>query len=217
MKHALWIGVGVLAAGWGMGCNHSSQDAGSIAPQQPAQAVADPGPATRPAVMAVAAADEGKSAVAEVHGAGDMRDKIHGKVTFTQESDGVKIVAEVEGLPPGKHGIHVHEKNDLSKPDLSSAGGHFNPGGASHHHAGPEDASRHAGDLGNIDIGPDGKGRLELVSNELSIEGKNGVVGHSVIIHRDPDDMKTQPAGNSGPRIAGGAIVADEHHHQPNE
>src|SRR5260370_28850241 len=61
-----------------------------------------------------------KQAVAEIHGAGDNHDKIHGKVTFTQLKKGVKIVAEVEGLSPGKHGIHIHEKADLSKPDLSS-------------------------------------------------------------------------------------------------
>lgn len=215
MRHALFLGIGMLAAGLGLGCSSPNPDQTSSGTQQ--HEMMDTGPTTRPAAMSVAAADQGKTAVAMIHGAGDNRDKIHGKVTFTQEADGVKVVADVEGLMPGKHGIHIHEKNDLSKPDLSSAGGHFNPGGAEHHHSGPDDPKRHAGDLGNIEADQNGKGHLEMMSNELSIDGeKNGVVGHSVIIHKDPDDLKTQPAGNSGARIAGGAIEADAHHHQPN-
>src|SRR5579864_3423858 len=78
---------------------------------------------------------EAKQAVAKIRGAGKNAAKIHGTITFTQESDGVRVVGDVDGLSPGKHGIHIHEKNDLSKPDLSGAGGHFNPGGARHKHS----------------------------------------------------------------------------------
>lgn len=148
-------------------------------------------------------------AVAEIHGAGRNAAKIHGTITFSAETGGIHIAGDVEGLPPGKHGIHIHEKNDLSKPDLSGAGGHFNPGGAGHKHSGPDDPSRHAGDLGNLIADENGHAHLELTvaENVLSIDGKkNGVVGHSVIIHEKEDDLKGQPAGNSGARIAGGKI-----------
>jgi len=194
----------MLLAGLLVGCQQSRSDSDR-------NTDSSAGLATQPVNMDLAAADE-KEAVAEIHGAGENHDKIHGKATFTQAAKGVKIVVHVEGLKPGKHGIHIHEKTDLSKPDLSGAGSHFNPGGAEHHHAGPTDENRHAGDLGNIEVNEDGKGHLELTDDELSIEGKNGVIGHSVIIHADPDDLKSQPAGKSGDKIAGGVIVASPDH-----
>ena len=151
------------------------------------------------------AAPNAKQAVAIIHGAGANKDKIKGNVTFTQVSDGVKIVADVDGLKPGKHGFHIHEKADLSKPDLSSAGGHFNPG--HHKHGGPDEAEHHAGDLGNLEADEQGHAHLEWVSKDLSIDDpKTGVIGHSAIIHEKEDDLKTDPSGNSGGRIAGGAI-----------
>jgi superoxide dismutase, Cu-Zn family len=147
-------------------------------------------------------------AVAIVHGAGDKKDAIKGNASFVPVAEGIKITVDVTGLTPGKHGVHIHEKADLSSPDLKSAGGHFNPGGKSHHHGGPDDATHHAGDLGNMDVDENGHGHLELMSKDLSIEDpKTGVIGHSIIIHAKPDDLKTDPAGNSGDRIAGGAIV----------
>lgn len=152
-----------------------------------------------------AAPPDKQEAVAIIHGAGDNKDKITGTVTFIPEGDGIKIIADVSGLSPGKHGIHIHQKSDLSSPDLKSAGPHFNPG--NHKHGGPESAEHHAGDLGNIEADANGHGHLELLSHDLSIENSgNGVVGHSVIIHAGEDDLKSQPAGNSGDRIAGGAI-----------
>src|SRR6266478_1574226 len=77
-------------------------------------------------------AADAPTAKATLEGAGDNKGKIHGTVTFTQESGGVKVVADVEGLKPGKHGFHIHDKADLSAPDLSSAGGHWNPDGHKH-------------------------------------------------------------------------------------
>ena len=203
MKTLMAMATAVLAAGLLAGCQNKGDSDRSTD--------SSAGPATQPVNMDLVA-DRPKEAIAEIHGAGENHDKIHGKATFTQVADGVKIVVHVEGLKPGKHGIHVHEKADLSKPDLTSAGPHFNPGGAEHHHAGPTDEKRHAGDLGNIEVNEDGKGHLEMTDEALAIEGKNGVIGHSLIIHADPDDLKGQPAGNSGARIAGGAIVASPDH-----
>jgi Cu-Zn family superoxide dismutase len=148
----------------------------------------------------------GPVATVLIQGAGDEKGKITGNVTFTSETDGVRVVAAIDGLTPGKHGFHIHEKPDLTAPDLSSAGPHWNPGG--NHHGGPEAADHHAGDLGNLVADDKGHAHYDVIIKGLTIEGKTGVIGHSVIIHAKEDDLTSQPAGESGPRIAGGAIVA---------
>ena len=122
------------------------------------------------------------------------------------DGKGVKVHAVVTGLEPNsKHGFHIHEKADLMHPDLTSAGGHFNP--TMHKHGGPEGAERHGGDLGNLTADASGKATYEATVEGITIDDpKTGVVGHSVIVHEKPDDMKTDPSGNSGARIAGGVI-----------
>ena len=134
------------------------------------------------------------------------QDEVRGTVTFTSTANGVKVTANITGLEPNsKHGFHIHEKADLSAPDLASAGGHFNPTG--HKHGGPEGTDRHGGDLGNLTADASGKATYEATIEGLTIDDpKTGVVGHSVIVHEKPDDLKTDPSGNSGARIAGGAI-----------
>lgn len=130
--------------------------------------------------------------------------KVTGTVTFTKTADGVRIVADVEGLSKGKHGIHIHEFGDCSSKDGSSAGGHFNP--HSKGHGAPDDAERHSGDMGNIEVDEDGKGRLEYVDKTITLSGSDSVVGKSVIVHANEDDLKTQPTGNAGGRLACGVI-----------
>jgi superoxide dismutase, Cu-Zn family len=128
-----------------------------------------------------------------------------GVVTFTTEGDKIRVVADIVGLKPGSsHGFHVHDFGDCSAPDASSAGGHFNPTG--HQHAGPPMA-RHAGDLGNLVADAEGKAHVELVVDNVRIGcGPAMLLGRGVIVHADQDDLKTQPTGNSGPRIACGVI-----------
>jgi Cu-Zn family superoxide dismutase len=126
-----------------------------------------------------------------------------GEVRFYKVDGGVRVLADLEGLTPGKHGFHVHEKGDCSAPDASSAGGHYNPAGAPH---GPPEADRtkrHAGDLGNIEAGADGKARYDRVDTVLEF---GQLAGLSVLVHADADDLTSQPAGNSGPRIGCGVI-----------
>ena len=128
-----------------------------------------------------------------------------GTVTFKQAGEKVKVVADITGLTPNaKHGFHIHEKGDLSAPDLSSAGAHYNPLG--HAHGGPTTSPVHAGDLGNLEADKEGKARLELTLDDISIGGKNDILGKPVIIHASPDDLKSQPAGNAGARVGGGLI-----------
>lgn len=130
---------------------------------------------------------------------------VTGTATFTEFANGVKVVVHLEQAPPGTHGLHIHEKGDCSAPDAMSAGAHFNPAG--NPHAGPLDKARHNGDFGNIEIGQDGKGHRELVDDLVTVRpGPTSVVGKSVIFHEQTDDLKTQPAGNSGARLGCGVI-----------
>ncbi|MCI0336938.1 MAG: superoxide dismutase family protein [Acidobacteria bacterium] len=130
--------------------------------------------------------------------------KVHGVVRFTQEGDKVKVVADIEGLAPGKHGFHIHEWGDCSSKDGAAAGGHFNPSGMPH--GAPADAKRHVGDLGNIDATQDGKVHVESTDSALKLDGSSSIIGRGVIVHANPDDLKTQPTGNAGGRQACGVI-----------
>ena len=131
--------------------------------------------------------------------------KVTGTVTFTQSGDEVRVVADIENLTPGKHGIHIHEKSDCSAPDAASAGGHFNP--THQHHGGPATADRHSGDLGNIEADASGKAHLDW-KGKLQLTGASSIVGKSVVVHEKEDDLKSDPAGNSGARVACGPINA---------
>lgn len=131
---------------------------------------------------------------------------VSGKVTLTETNGRLRVEAQVAGLTPGEHGFHIHEVGDCSAPDASSAKGHFNPAGKAHgHHAGSE---RHGGDMPNLVASASGEARFSGEIDGLSLSGMTGVVGRSVVIHADPDDYKSQPAGNSGKRIACGVIVS---------
>jgi len=130
--------------------------------------------------------------------------KIFGTVRFTQVTGGVKIVADIRGLTPGKHGFHIHEYGDCTFLDGNSAGAHFNPKSMSH--GAPMDTMRHEGDMGNIEADASGNAHLEYVDNTISITGNASILGRSVIVHQNEDDLKTQPTGNAGARIACGVI-----------
>jgi Cu-Zn family superoxide dismutase len=130
-----------------------------------------------------------------------------GTVRFEQSGNKVIVTAEVRGLKPGvEHGFHIHEKGDCSAPDAMSAGGHFNPVGKPHgHHGQPE---RHAGDLPSLVASANGTASFRFESDNIAVApGATSVVGRGIVVHRDPDDYKTQPTGNSGPRLACGVIA----------
>lgn len=126
--------------------------------------------------------------------------KLSGTATLTETPEGVKVTLAVEGISPGEHGAHVHEKGDCSAPDGASAGGHFNP--ATNPHALPSTNPRHLGDLGNITVGADGKGTLEIVAAGANLKAgdPNSFANRAIIIHEKKDDGG-QPTGNAGGRI----------------
>jgi len=131
---------------------------------------------------------------------------VSGVVRFRQTGDQtVRVMVDLKGLPPNStHGFHIHEKGDLSAPDLTTAGAHFNPGGGKH--GGLKSDDRHAGDLGNIQSDAQGNAKMEITAHGVSIDGENSIVGRSVLVHAQADDLKTDPSGESGARIAGGVI-----------
>lgn len=132
--------------------------------------------------------------------------KAHGWVRFSQSGDKVVITAQIEGLTPNsEHGFHIHEYGDCSAPDATSAGPHYNPEG--HKHGAPDASNRHAGDLGNIKADENGVARLDVTVDNITIAGtKAPIVGRAVIVHAKADDLKTQPTGDAGGRIACGVI-----------
>ena len=129
---------------------------------------------------------------------------VHGTVTFTRLASRVRVVADITGLTPGLHGFHVHEFGDCSAPDATSAGGHFNP--MSQPHAGPDTNMRHVGDMGNITADASGRARVDIILPLITFEGPNSVLGRAVIVHAKADDLKTQPTGDAGGRLACGVI-----------
>ena len=135
---------------------------------------------------------------------------VTGMVTFTDVGHGVKVTGHIMGLKPNsKHGIHIHQKADLSANDLSSAGPHWDPA-KSNQHGGPETDKHHGGDLGNLTADAQGMANIDVTVHDIHVGSGDDkdVVGKSVIVHGGEDDLKSNPAGNSGPRIAGGAIMS---------
>lgn len=131
---------------------------------------------------------------------------VTGTLSLRQKPDGVQITGEVVGLSPASaHGFHVHEKGDCSAADASSAGPHFNPMGAPHGKMGG--GPHHAGDMPNIVADKRGAAQVNiLVPGATLTPGPASIAGRAIVVHRDPDDYATQPAGNAGPRLACGVI-----------
>lgn len=153
-----------------------------------------PGPTGEVVTMATAAIESRSSST------------VTGTASFEQVERKVKIVVEISGATAGQHGLHIHEKGDCSDPAAKSAGDHFNPGKSDH--GGPEKSSHHAGDFGNMTIAEDGKGRLEIELDSISVsQGENAILGRAIVFHEKPDDLTTQPSGNSGVRQGCGVIV----------
>lgn len=130
--------------------------------------------------------------------------KVKGEIDFIKTDKGITVVGTVTGLEPGSlHGFHVHEFGKCGN-DGRDAGEHFNPTQKSHGDINP---NSHLGDLGNIKADAQGKASVSLMKKEGSLEGPNGFKGRAIIVHAMPDDLSSQPSGNSGARIACGILM----------
>jgi len=157
------------------------------------------------------AMDPHATATATVHAAAaaatqPANQNVTGTVKFAQDGNDVKFVADIDGLAPNTdHGFHIHAKADLSDPALAKAGPHFNP--TNEKHGDPHAEHHHVGDLGNLHSDDTGHAHLEgTIPNATLVGGEHPISGRSVIIHAKADDLKSDPAGNSGARVAGGVI-----------
>lgn len=132
---------------------------------------------------------------------------VQGVVRMAELQDGtVRVEVDATGLEPNSpHGFHVHENGDCSAADASSAGGHFNPTGAPH--GGPTDATKHAGDFGNLQSDSRGEIHEEFVVDFIRLtEGSRSALNRAVVLHADRDDLTSQPSGDSGDRIGCGVL-----------
>jgi Cu-Zn family superoxide dismutase len=133
-----------------------------------------------------------------------------GTVTITPVSKdkGVRVKLDLKNLPPGQHGIHFHEMAKCEGPNFESSGAHFNPDSKMHGLKNPK--GPHAGDLLNFTVSANGTAKSTLSDVRVNLGADNHSLytngGTSIIIHAGKDDLKTDPSGNSGGRIACGVI-----------
>lgn len=137
----------------------------------------------------------------------DAQGRPVGIAVLTEAERGVRVNVNVRGLPPGTHGIHIHENGVCDPPGFTTAGGHYDPTGRQHGLENPQ--GPHAGDLPNLTVGADGEGAMEVVAPVVTLRGTNPLLkqgGTALVIHATADDQRTDPSGNSGARIACGVI-----------
>ncbi|HEY3255988.1 MAG TPA: superoxide dismutase family protein [Polyangiaceae bacterium] len=196
--------LGLLAA-----CGGAATEPPAAPPPPPPPPAVEPAAAAeKPAPKPEAEAPKLEPRMLQVKLEAKSGSKLTGSAMLMEVEGGVKVTLSVEGVTPGgDHGAHVHEKGDCSSPDGKSAGGHFNPAG--NEHALPTTPKRHLGDLGNLTIGKDGKGSLEITipGANLKAGDPNSFAGKAIIVHAKKDDGG-QPTGNAGDRIGCGVIGA---------
>ena len=149
-----------------------------------------------------------KQAIATIGPASES--SVIGTAVFTQNGDQITLTIEIQNASPGMHAVHIHEKGDCSSSDGKSAGGHWNPTGVAHGKWG--EGEFHLGDIGNISVGEDGTGSIELTTDlwEIGTGSDVDVVSRGIIVHAGADDFTSQPSGAAGARIGCGVIALVE-------
>lgn len=138
-----------------------------------------------------------------------IQGKISGVIHLIEKDNQTLITGEISGLKPGKHGFHIHETGDLTQ-GCKSLCAHYNPFNKTH--GGPNDKNRHVGDLGNITANDKGIAKIRIFDNLVKLKGKYSVLGRSIVIHEDEDDLgkgdnkESLITGNAGKRIGCGVI-----------
>jgi len=127
--------------------------------------------------------------------------EVTGTIYFEKAEQGVRVMAEINGLTGSMHGFHIHQFGDCSANDGTSAGGHFNP--RENEHSSPDAKNRHMGDMGNITANDDGVASLDYIDSTIILEE---IIGRGIIVHGGEDDLESQPSGAAGPRISCGVI-----------
>lgn len=139
----------------------------------------------------------------------DNNTKVIGYIQFEEKNGKTHISGELEGLQTGEHGMHIHTKGD-PRECCSKLGDHYNPYNQTH--GDRTSANRHVGDMGNVTFDVNGKCTFEFDDDLIKISGPFSVIGRSIIIHEDKDDLGLGPfedsktTGHSGKRIAYGII-----------
>jgi Cu-Zn family superoxide dismutase len=183
------------------GCTSQPRESAS-----PGASPSQPPTAATPAAAAPAVRDAGGVSAARAELNPTQGSQASGLVRFAPAEGGLLVTADLTDLTPGQHGFHLHETPDCSALDGSSAGEHWNP--TLQPHGPPDGPARHSGDLGNVTANASGAAQYRQVLKGLSLEGSQGVIGRAVIVHAQADDFASQPAGNSGGRVACGVVEA---------
>jgi Cu-Zn family superoxide dismutase len=142
----------------------------------------------------------------------DAKGQVVGSAVFSQERGGVRIILDITGLAAGDHAVHIHEVGRCEPPAFQSAGAHFNPTKAEHGTANPR--GPHAGDLPDVTVNTEGKGHMEVTAKLVKLDKKVPASlldadGSAIVIHERADDKRSDPAGDSGARIACGVISGE--------
>lgn len=129
-----------------------------------------------------------------------------GRATATEVAGGLRVTLDGKAMPPGTHGLHIHTVGRCDAPTFESAGGHWNPTSRKHGSMNPQ--GPHEGDLPNLIVDTGGRGAIGATIPGATMAGLMDADGSAIIVHAGPDDLMTDPSGNSGGRIACGVFQA---------
>ncbi len=202
--------LSVVCIGCGFGCS-DPQDPAKVPKAAAATDVLSQAPSNTqlegkpPAPMPSGDAAPGVVASVEIKprtGNGSRDNEVNGVIQFAPTSSGMELSGALRNLPEGAHGLHIHQNDDCASP-----GEHFAPTGK--RHGDPGGAEHHLGDLGNVEADASNQAVVSIGVSGLALNGTNSILGHAMVVHAGPDDMTSQPSGNSGDVIGCGIITAE--------